>query len=179
MDSPSFAQSVFTSRLPRFSDSTSRASRRSELEVVLQDSVHTNSRLVQMVFEELSTKQGRIRYSADPNATTNRSSDDREHSTRAPVGEEQARAHRHARCKSSPVEAQIDDSATARRHRAIQDTIYTPESELSFDDIIGLKDVKSVLEEAILLPARMPSVFKGGNQPTGSLEPRVDQATRQ
>jgi vacuolar protein-sorting-associated protein 4 len=56
------------------------------------------------------------------------------------------------------------DAEHERRKSAIEATIMSPDG-LGFDAVIGLKDAKASLREAVVLPTLLPNLFSGARGP--------------
>jgi len=57
-----------------------------------------------------------------------------------------------------------EDNQSKRRKIAIEDTIIQKGS-VRFCDVVGLKNAKQALKEAIIMPLQFPHLFTGGRQP--------------
>ena len=61
-----------------------------------------------------------------------------------------------------------EDPAVSRMKRELLETMVT-DTEVSFDDVIGMKQTKDALVEAVILPKKFPSMFKGNRKPWSAI----------
>ncbi|CAI4215583.1 unnamed protein product [Parascedosporium putredinis] len=57
------------------------------------------------------------------------------------------------------------DEDTEKLRNALQSIVITEKPNVRWDDVAGLEEAKETLQEAVILPIRLPSMFTGNRQP--------------
>ncbi|CCJ31201.1 unnamed protein product, partial [Pneumocystis jirovecii] len=58
-----------------------------------------------------------------------------------------------------------DDIETRKLKSALASTVISESPNVRWDDVAGLDSAKDALKEAVILPARLPHLFKGSRKP--------------
>jgi len=58
-----------------------------------------------------------------------------------------------------------EDEDTAKLRAALQQVVVTEKPNVGWDDVAGLENAKGALQEAVILPLKMPFLFKGKRKP--------------